>query len=120
MDDRPFKLAKLKHDTSSDAHNTSDKKHAELETDVEEICNKLLSSLHPKECVFPIEHKIHNMAFCMSFIANMENDSKCFESFTQGPAGSESNFKHIHRSFGPDTSEKIQHIKETDLIPDLV
>jgi hypothetical protein len=111
MDNIPLKLAKLIHDTSGEQPESSNKNHAEHQSVVEQACN---------EQGIMLEHKKHGMASKMISIGIIDFDSKCFEAFTRSPSGYGSNFKHVHRSFGSASSETIQHIEETDVIPDLV
>jgi hypothetical protein len=99
MDNRPLKLAKLIHDTSSEQHETSDLNHAEHESVVEQACNELGIML---------EHKMNVMASRMISIGIIDHDSKCFEAFTCRPSGYEVSLK------------TMQHVDETDVILDLI
>lgn len=99
MDNRPLKLAKLIHDTSSEQPETSDKNHAEHESVVEQACN---------EQGIMLEHKKHGMASRMISIGIIDHDSKCFEASHCRASGYEVNLK------------TMQHVDETDVIPDLI
>ena len=72
---------------------------AEHESVVEQACNELGIML---------EHKMHVMSSRMISIGIIDHNSKCFEAFTCRTSGYKVNLK------------TMQHVDETDVIPDLI